>query len=181
MKTKRIVFAVVSGTLMLAVMITIFIFSNQNGEASTAASSSAGSFILQLLHIEVPPGQSPSSVPIIFGFTIRNLAHIFLYTCLGLASYLFCLSGLAIAEIAGHGLKGKARLYRAPIAAGAAVGISLIYAVSDEFHQMFVGGRSATIRDVGIDAIGFLLAIGLALGITLLIEWALRRRKSKKM
>jgi len=34
--------------------------------------------------------------------------------------------------------------------------LSLFYAVSDEFHQSFVPGRSASIRDVLIDAIGIL-------------------------
>jgi VanZ family protein len=34
--------------------------------------------------------------------------------------------------------------------------LSLIYAVSDEFHQSFIPGRSPSIRDVLIDAIGIL-------------------------
>jgi VanZ family protein len=39
-----------------------------------------------------------------------------------------------------------------------AVGISLAYACSDEFHQTFVRGREGTPRDVGIDAIGMAIA-----------------------
>jgi VanZ family protein len=39
-----------------------------------------------------------------------------------------------------------------------AVGISLGYACSDEFHQTFVRGREGTPRDVGIDAIGMAIA-----------------------
>ena len=35
-----------------------------------------------------------------------------------------------------------------------AVTISLLYAISDEYHQTFVSGRSGSPRDVGIDAIG---------------------------
>jgi VanZ family protein len=50
-----------------------------------------------------------------------------------------------------------------------AVGISLGYACSDEFHQTFVRGREGTPRDVGIDAIGMAIA-------TLLID--LRRKTS---
>ena len=34
--------------------------------------------------------------------------------------------------------------------------LSFLYAVSDEFHQSFVPGRSASIRDVLIDTIGIL-------------------------
>ena len=39
-----------------------------------------------------------------------------------------------------------------------AVGISLVYACTDEFHQTFVRGREGTPRDVGIDAIGMAIA-----------------------
>ena len=39
-----------------------------------------------------------------------------------------------------------------------AVGISLAYACTDEFHQTFVRGRNGTPVDVGIDAIGMAIA-----------------------
>jgi VanZ family protein len=39
-----------------------------------------------------------------------------------------------------------------------AIGISLVYACSDEFHQTFVRGREGTPRDVVIDAIGMTIA-----------------------
>jgi hypothetical protein len=37
--------------------------------------------------------------------------------------------------------------------------ISLIYAASDEFHQFFVPGRFATIKDVAIDFFGSICAV----------------------
>jgi VanZ family protein len=40
-----------------------------------------------------------------------------------------------------------------------AVGISLAYAGTDEFHQTFVRGREGTVRDVAIDAIGMAIAV----------------------
>jgi VanZ family protein len=40
----------------------------------------------------------------------------------------------------------------------AAVVVTLAYAGSDEFHQTFVSGRSGTITDWGIDAVGVTLA-----------------------
>jgi VanZ family protein len=39
-----------------------------------------------------------------------------------------------------------------------AAGISFAYAVSDEFHQSFVEGRTASPLDVAIDSIGIILA-----------------------
>ena len=45
---------------------------------------------------------------------------------------------------------------------GGAFVLSLLYAISDEFHQTFVPGRTGTLTDVGLDALGALLALGLA-------------------
>lgn len=39
-----------------------------------------------------------------------------------------------------------------------AVGFSLLYGVSDEFHQSFVPGREASLRDVAFDGLGALVA-----------------------
>lgn len=36
---------------------------------------------------------------------------------------------------------------------------TVVYAVFDEYHQSFITGRVATIRDVGFDAVGATLAI----------------------
>jgi len=43
-----------------------------------------------------------------------------------------------------------------------AVAITLLYAVSDEFHQTFVEGRHGSPLDVAIDAAGVMIAYGLA-------------------
>lgn len=37
--------------------------------------------------------------------------------------------------------------------------ISVLYAMSDEFHQTFIPGRSGQISDVGIDSMGIILGI----------------------
>ena len=34
----------------------------------------------------------------------------------------------------------------------------VLYAATDEFHQSFVGGRGPSVRDVGIDSLGVLIA-----------------------
>ncbi len=45
-----------------------------------------------------------------------------------------------------------------------ALGLSLGFAISDEFHQSFVSGRTASLRDVAIDALGAFLALLLGAG-----------------
>lgn len=45
--------------------------------------------------------------------------------------------------------------------AGAAWALTVLYAASDEFHQTFVANRTGSILDVGIDAAGGALGLGL--------------------
>ena len=163
---------ILSAAATLAVMIVIFIFSGQSGETSSGASNGVGELVLGLLGIEVPPGKSPSDVEIIFGFKIRNLAHIFLYTCLGAASYTFFASLCSA--------KFKMGAFNLGLAALCAFTFSLLYACTDEFHQSFIPGRSATVRDVLIDCIGIALSVLLitaARAVALLV----RRAKAKNV
>ena len=46
-----------------------------------------------------------------------------------------------------------------PRALLAAVTISFLYAITDEYHQTFVSGRHGSPLDVGIDAIGIAAAV----------------------
>jgi VanZ family protein len=45
-----------------------------------------------------------------------------------------------------------------------AFGLSLGFAATDEFHQSFVSGRTASVRDVAIDGLGAFLGLFLAAG-----------------
>src|SRR5699024_9669514 len=53
--------------------------------------------------------------------------------------------------------------------------ISLLYAISDEFHQLFVPGRSGEIRDVVIDSMGAATGIGVYMLGILIIRRFLKR------
>ena len=141
--------SLLSALPMLAVMVGIFLFSGQQGEASAGVSNGVGEWLLGILGIEIPPGMSASNVPILFGLTIRKLAHIFLYFLLGGTSFLFAVT---------LSVKTAAKV-RPTVSGGIAFVISLLYACLDEVHQSFVPGRAAQIQDVGVDAIGFCLAI----------------------
>ena len=55
----------------------------------------------------------------------------------------------------------KERGWPAPRSFGGAFVLSLVYAISDELHQTFVPGRTGRLTDVGFDALGALLALGL--------------------
>ena len=53
---------------------------------------------------------------------------------------------------------GAAQRLACDAALAAAVGICVLYAITDEFHQTFVDGRIGTSRDVLIDTAGALTA-----------------------
>ena len=131
--------ALISFYLMLLTMVAIFIFSHQTGGASSQTSG----FFARLLGIENP------DVPIIFGLTIRKIAHITIYFVLGVFTY------LALDKLKFRPL--------------VAIGICYTYAVSDEIHQLFIEGRVGCFTDTLIDGIGFTLAILITLGIRALI------------
>ena len=59
-----------------------------------------------------------------------------------------------------------------PRAALVALALTVAYAVTDELHQGFVSGRSASPVDVGIDALGASLAIAAA-------AWIVTRRRRR--
>jgi len=75
-----------------------------------------------------------SGFPNLIDFILRKLAHITEYAIL-------CFL-----------------LIRATKNKKAAFVIAFLYACSDEFHQTFIFGRHGTLRDIGIDSIGIILA-----------------------
>ena len=79
-------------------------------------------------------------------FLVRKSAHIIAY---------FIFGGLAYNVIRHY----KLPVRRALLASGAIV---LVYALSDEFHQLFVPGRSGELRDVVIDTAAGVMGVCLA-------------------
>lgn len=120
----------------------IFGFSAQNGEKSAGLSEAVEAFLSAL------GGGAGTAGP--FQFALRKGAHFCAYALLGM----LCLLGA----------RGAARLrqrrWRAP---ALALGLSALYAATDELHQAFVPGRSAELRDVLLDTCGALSGILLAL------------------
>ncbi len=84
-----------------------------------------------------------SSLPSIFDLIARKLAHIFVY---------FVLTGLVWYALEPTPMWKGTRLRTAFI-------IAFLYAISDEYHQTFVPGRSGSPVDVLIDSIGMSVAL----------------------
>jgi len=124
----------------------IFWFSSQTGETS----GKNNAFILQLMSKlgwnmqQLFPGMNVN-------FIIRKIAHVTEYFILA----------LLMARALDNGSRTRKRVL---LLAGL---YSVLYAASDEFHQVFVPERGPAVRDVLIDSIG----IGLGLLITRIRYW----------
>lgn len=77
----------------------------------------------------------PSNRVDILDFVVKKSAHIFEYTVLFLLWF--------------RALGNKNPLQ--------AITFSIVYAFTDEIHQLFVPGRTGRLRDVGIDSIGMMI------------------------
>jgi VanZ family protein len=73
-------------------------------------------------------------------FILRKFAHI--------AEYVI-LTALLLWALRGHVARNSHALIIAAV-------VAVLYAFSDEWHQMFVPGREGSLRDIGIDALGII-------------------------
>ena len=158
MTKKRRILLIIFIILTLSVMAAIFFFSSQNAASSTRTSGSVVRFILSV----VIPGfedMSPSEQAALvteYGSFIRKCAHFTEFAALG-----FCFTTLlSLGDISHEYVRSMV--------------FGVLYASSDELHQLFSDGRACSLRDVLIDSSGF--ATGLILSI--LISDIIRKRKA---
>jgi len=83
-----------------------------------------------------------SDLPSQWDFILRKIAHISEYAIL---------AWLLIRALREHGLTNRRIL-------ALAISISILYAISDEYHQNFILGRYGVLRDVLIDSVGIFLS-----------------------
>ncbi len=131
---------------LLGWMILIFALSAEN--AVESGETSAG-FTYKLFTVFYPEfkgmtAAAQQDILVRFSFVLRKTAHFTLYFVLGILSFLNAEAFM---------------ICRASLKALYAEAFSVIYAASDEFHQLFVAGRAGQLRDVAIDSAGALLGI----------------------
>lgn len=131
---------------VIVIMAVIFSFSAQPADESSATSSPFVDLYMRLVHPEADSLSPEEQFELreSASFIVRKTAHFTIYTLLGLLS--------AAAVTATFSGSGFWRLWL-PILIGA------LYAVSDEFHQSFVPGRSCELRDMAVDSAGVLLGV----------------------
>ena len=134
--------------LIIINSLIIFGFSSQNGKESGNLSKSIIIKIAEILNVKE---ENKLDFIDIGEKVIRKLAHFSIYTSLGIWSYLL---------INTFKLKNKYKVIITTI-------WGIVYASSDEFHQMFSNGRTASLNDVFIDLLGVIFGI---LFVLLIIE-----------
>ena len=122
-------------------MIVIFSFSSADANKSTGTSDKVITTMIEIKD-KITDQETPISEKEIIvknsSFYVRKIAHITEYLILGLLMF--------------NALKqfNVLNIYYAII-------LCVLYSCTDEFHQLFINGRSGSIRDILIDSIGILI------------------------
>lgn len=134
---------IVKFILLVFWMMFIFSLSSDNGDISTKKSDNFIIKIVEVLSQKTLSDSEKEKWTTYLVVPVRKSAHLFVYLILGLLVYSF------ITEFMMNG-------YKVFLLSSS---LSFLYACSDEFHQMFVSGRSGQISDVILDCFGALLGI----------------------
>ena len=132
---------IISFIVLILWMIVIFSFSSADANKSTSTSDKVITTMIEIKDKITNNETSNNEKEIIVknsSFYIRKLAHITEYLILGFLMFNL-LKQYSVTNI----------YY--------AIGLSILYSCTDEFHQLFISGRSGNIRDVLIDSIGILI------------------------
>ena len=123
--------------LPLLWMAVIFMLSHQSASISSGQS---GVLVEQLRHI------TPSVDQQLLTFLVRKGAHIFAYFVLGILTF----NALWRVDLSKFKFNSPAIL---------SIIVCALYAASDEFHQLFISGRSGEIRDIMIDSCAAIVGV----------------------
>lgn len=136
-------------------MAVIFKLSSEGHDASTARSDAIVHVIRAMGVVE------PTSV---LQFLTRKAAHTVAYMVLG---------GLAFNVVRQHGMPMRRTV-------AISILIPIVYAMTDEFHQRFIAGRSSELRDVLIDSTAAVIGVAIAYSV-MKSGQSRRRRKMGKL
>lgn len=153
---KKSIFAV----LLVIWMVFIFSMSSQDSKKSSNTSGETIKVVLSTVpEFNKQPEEVQEHVVEELQFITRKSAHFIAYMILGILAILLLLQFENISK--------KPQF---------AFLICVLYAASDEIHQLFVPGRAGQIRDVLIDSCGSIVGIAVVL---LFIKLIKMRRKRK--
>ena len=132
--------------LLLLWMILIFYLSGQTADLSDELSEASTGRIAGLLSLILRNADIETIASFLMEYIayIRKAAHVFEYLILGILASMNCDEFL------------KSRTFQVSLV------FCFIYALSDEFHQLFIAGRSGETADILIDTCGAFIGIFLS-------------------
>lgn len=133
---------ILSWTVVILWMSLIFYLSHQPATESDALSTRITEVVVKTVEKVIPNANIAIDS---FNNIVRKNAHFFAYLVLGL---------LVINALKRSGFYGYRCIFLA-------LGICVLYAISDEVHQLFVPGRGGQVSDVLIDSAGASVGIGI--------------------
>lgn len=157
MGNKRKLKTLLPWLLVIIWMLLIFSLSGQTADQSNKLSTGVTEKVIET--VKKVTHLSDSSLDNV-NHIVRKSAHFFAYLLLAI----LVLNALRTSR--QPGLKKV----------GITIIICVLYACSDEFHQLFVPGRGAQVRDVFIDSAGSITGIGFYMGMRKIV----RRKLDKK-
>lgn len=151
MKKIKVVWCILS----VALMALIFFFSHQTADVSSDTSGPLARLLAKVLSL-IFKGRAYETVLWVCQWIVRKSAHFILFAFLGVCVY--------------NTLNFGTRKSRVVIA----VIICILYAISDEIHQICIPGRAGRIGDVLIDGTGSISAIAILMRSA---HYALKKRR----
>ena len=144
-----LVAAIVSWALTVGWITLLFYLSSETGTISTGRSSS----VLEFIEMIFGKGVMSEAV-------LRKIAHIIEYAILTVLSFL-SVRFTNKASITRSYSESPVKLIKSDneMYIAFSMWLSLLTAVVDEYHQLFVDGRDGSIRDVLIDSIGIIIVL----------------------
>ena len=133
--------------LVIVWMMGIFLLSSQRATASSDLSGVITKWLYGVAERIFPETAFDFST---LSFIVRKTAHFFAYLILG---------SLVMNGFRGKELPATKWLFRALV-------VCVLYAISDEIHQLYVPGRSGEVTDVLLDSVGSLIGIGIYFGMS---------------
>ncbi|ANU27608.1 VanZ family protein [Planococcus versutus] len=146
---------------VFAWMAVIFYLSHQPGSASSNLSSGIVAGLLDFINQLAPEIDLDVEV---FHTFIRKNAHFIAY---------FILSLVSLNAWTSSGFRGGARVLLS-------LATTVLFAITDEIHQLFIDGRSGEVRDVLIDSAGASLGVLLYLVFGKALHWSKKADNSRK-
>lgn len=157
----------IAGVLALLWMCVIFFFSAQAKEESSAVSEAFSYRVISssrfLFHLDIDEEELRRIASAIEN-GVRKAAHMTEFGILSVLIYIWLQS---------RQLKTVNRAFLA-------VFLAMLYAASDEVHQLFVPGRAGMFGDVMIDSAGALLGVSVFIGVKRCINFLWNRHKYRE-